>query len=87
MVTMTEPFIRCVDYWPEGIPENKLKAYKALIEEGQITKPQVIVNRQTHATSVEYLAIMPHEWVREELKKRTEKGERNGQSTSTRSAS
>jgi len=65
------PFIRCVDYWASGIPDNKLKAYKAMIDEGQITKPHIVINRETHATSVEYLAIMPHEWVREELRKRT----------------
>ena len=69
-VAMIAPFIRCVDYWPNGIPDNKLKAYKALIDEKQITKPRVIVNRETHATSVMYLAIMPQEWVREELRKR-----------------
>lgn len=70
--TMTEvkPFIKCVDYWPAGIPDNKLGAYRQLIDEGQIRKHTVLVNKQTHATTVEYYAIMPHEWVREELAKR-----------------
>lgn len=65
-----DPFVKCVDYWPGGIPDRKLKAYKAMIDEKQITKPHVVINQKTHATSVAYLAIMPHEWVLEELRKR-----------------
>ena len=64
------PFIRCVDYWPEGIPARKLEIYKEFIAEGQIMKHHVIVNRRTHATTVEYYAIAPHEWIRQEMAKR-----------------
>ena len=46
-----------------------MAAYKSLIEEGQIRKHHVIYNRRTGSTTVEYYAIMPHEWVREELRK------------------
>ena len=71
-MTMTEvqPFIKCVDFWPSGIPPEKLAAYKQMIDEGQIIKHHVLVNKRTHATTVEYFANMPHEWVREELAKR-----------------
>jgi hypothetical protein len=31
----------------------------------------VIYNRRTGSTTVEYFAIMPHEWVLDELKRRT----------------
>ena len=71
-MTKISPFIKCVDYWPGKIPDSKLAAYKALISEGQIRKHHVIHNRKTGATTVEYFAIAPHEWIHEELKKRSE---------------
>ena len=71
-MSKVEPFIKCVDFWPEHIPDEKLAAYKALIDEGQIRKHHVIYNRRTGSTTVEYYANMPHEWVREELRKRSE---------------
>ena len=66
-----KPFIKCVDFWPVEIPHNKLEAYGQLISEGQILKHQVVYNRRTGSTTVEYYSIMPHEWVREELAKRS----------------
>ena len=69
-MTKVEPFIKCVDYWPVKIPPEKLAAYKQLIEEGQIRKHHVVYNRRTGSTTVEYFAIAPHEWIREELAKR-----------------
>ena len=65
-----KPFIKCVDHWPEMIPQEKLKAYKELIEEGQIMKHHVLVNRATGATVIEYYSIAPHEWILEELRRR-----------------
>ena len=70
-MTEIKPFIKCVDYWPGEVPEAKLAAYQGMIEEGQIRKHHVIYNRRTGSTTVEYYAIMPHEWVREELRKRS----------------
>jgi len=68
-----KPFIKCIDYWPEHIPEDKLEAYRQLIEEGQIRKKHhVIYDRTAGSTTVEYYAIAPHEWILEELKKRSE---------------
>lgn len=69
-MTEVKPFIKCVDFWPSGIPPEKLAAYKQMIDEGQIIKHHVLVNKRTHATTVEYFANMPHEWVREELARR-----------------
>ncbi len=66
-----KPFIKCVDFWPVKIPTNKLEAYKSMIDEGQIRNHHVIYNRSTGSTTVEYYANMPHEWVREELAKRS----------------
>ncbi len=65
-----KPLVRCVDCWPCKIPKEKLAVYKQFIDEGQITKPHVIYNRQSGMTTVEYLAIAPHEWIREEMRKR-----------------
>lgn len=65
-----KPFIKCVDFWPAEIPPNKLAAYKALIDEGQILKHHVLYNQRTGSTTVEYYATIPHEWIREELAKR-----------------
>jgi len=67
-----KPFIKCVDHWPGKIQPKKLAAYKALIDEGQIRKHHVLVNRATGTTTVEYYAIAPHEWILEELRKRSE---------------
>ena len=69
-MTEIKPFIKCVDFWPSGIPPEKLAAYKQMIDEGQIIKHHVLVNKRTHATTVEYFANMPHEWVLEELARR-----------------
>jgi len=71
-MTKVKPFIKCVDYWPEHIPPEKLAAYNHLIREDQILKPHVLVNTRSGATTVEYLAIAPHEWILEELKRRSE---------------
>lgn len=69
-MTQVKPFIRCIDFWLEGIPDRKLEIYKELIAEGQILKHHVLVNKQTHATTVEYYAIAPHEWILQEMARR-----------------
>ena len=69
-MTEIRPFIRCTDYWPDGVPERKMDIYRRLIAEGQIRGHHIIVNRKTRATVVEYDAIAPHEWIREEMRKR-----------------
>lgn len=75
-----KPFIKCMDYWRNKIPPEKLTAYKELIEEGQIQRHHVVYSRRTGATIVEYFSIAPHQWILEELKKRSEKMavEKNG---------
>ena len=69
-MTQVKPFIKCIDFWPEGIPDRKLQIYKDMIAEGQIRKHNVIVNKRTHATTVEYYAITPHEWILQEMARR-----------------
>ena len=69
-MTQVKPFIKCVDFWPEGIPDRKLQIYKDMIAEGQIRKHHVLVNKRTHATTVEYYAIAPHEWILQEMVRR-----------------
>lgn len=71
-----KPFIKCVDYWPDDIPPEKLEAYRQLIEEKQIRKHHVIHDRDAGSTTVEYYAIAPHEWILDELKKRSEENAR-----------
>jgi hypothetical protein len=73
-MTEVKPFIKCVDYWPKHIPPEKLAVYKQLIEEGQIRKHHVIVDRAAGSTTVEYYAIAPHEWILEEMKRRVANG-------------
>lgn len=70
-MTQIKPFIKCVDYWPEHIPDKKLAAYKQLIDEGQIQKHHVIYDRENGSTTVEYYAIAPHEWILDELRRRS----------------
>lgn len=70
-MTQIKPFVKCVDYWPEHIPDDKLAAYKQLIDEGQIQKHHVIYDRETGSTTVEYYAIAPHEWILDELRRRS----------------
>ena len=69
-MTQVKPFIKCIDFWPDGIPDRKLQIYKDMIAEGQIRNHHVIVNQRTHATTVEYYAIAPHEWIRQEMARR-----------------
>ena len=69
-MTEIKPFIRCIDFWPDGIPDRKLQIYKDMIAEGQIQNYHVIVNQKTNATTVEYYAIAPHEWIRQEMARR-----------------
>ena len=69
-MTQIKPFIKCVDFWPDGIPERKLQIYKDMIAEGQIRNHHVIVNQKTNATTVEYYAIVPHEWICQEMARR-----------------
>ena len=71
-MTQVKPFVKCVDYWPKHIPPEKLDAYKQLIEEGQIRKHHVIYDKQAGSTTVEYYAIAPHEWIMDELRRRSE---------------
>ena len=65
-----KPFIKCVDFWPDGIPDRKLAIYKQFIAEGQIMKHHVLVNSRTKGTTVEYYSTIPHEWILQEMRQR-----------------
>ena len=64
-----KPFIRCSDYWPFQIPADILAEYKAMLTEGQISKPKVIYNRSQKSTLVIYQANQPHEWIKDRIRK------------------
>ena len=66
-MTEVKPFIKCIDFWPDGIPERKQQIYKDMIAEGQIRNHHVIVNQRTGSTTVEYYSTIPHEWIRQEM--------------------
>lgn len=66
---MSEPYR---DVWKRHIPDNKLDAYKSMIDDGHIQNHRVIYDRSAGSTTVEYYSIAPHEWILEELKKRSE---------------
>lgn len=70
-MTMIEPYIKCYDYWCVPILELCLKAYKVMIEKGQIHGQRVIYNQEYGSSIVEYESTIPHEWILEELKKLT----------------
>ena len=72
MSEQVKPFVKCVDYWPCYIPPDKLEAYRQLIDEGQIMRHTVIYGQNTGGAAIEYYAIAPHEWILDELKKRSE---------------
>ena len=63
--------MKCRDDWIVHIPHNKLMAYADMIDKGLIRNVHVVYVRSTGRTLVEYDADHPHEWVIEELKKRT----------------
>lgn len=46
--------MRCCDTWKRKIPDDKLAAYKQMIDDGKIRNHHVVYNRQTGATTVEY---------------------------------
>lgn len=61
------PEIPCVDYWPRGIPDTKLPAYRAMIDAGAITKPRCVVQKNTGSCIVSYLSTIPQDWLRQEM--------------------
>lgn len=72
-MTETTPEIHCVDYWPNGLREPQISAYKAMIAAGQITKRTAVASRSTGAVIIEYLSTVPQEWIREEMRRISER--------------
>jgi len=73
-MTEVSPDIHCVDFWPGGIPPEKLTAYKRMIDAGQIVRNTAVVNRSTGAVLVEYLSTVPHDWIRQEMGRMSRQG-------------
>lgn len=61
----------CMDTWNRHIPDNKLSAYKQLMEENLITVDQVTYYREQKTTVVQYSSSHPHEWILEQLRERS----------------
>ena len=51
------------------IPPAYLAAYRAMIAAGQIKKHHVLYNRSAGTTTVEYYSAVPHDWIRQEMKR------------------
>jgi len=66
-MTEVRPFIRCVDYWPGPVPPAKMEIYRQLVKEKQISRPRLLMNQETGSVTVEYEAIAPHEWIRQQI--------------------
>ena len=62
--------MHCKDTWKRHIPNDKLSAYKQMIDEEMITDPHVVYEKSTGITTIEYESDNPHEWILEELKGR-----------------
>ena len=62
--------MHCKDTWKRHIPNDKLFAYKQMINEGMIIDHHVVYERKTGITTVEYKSEKPHEWILEEMKRR-----------------
>lgn len=57
------------DIWPEGIPNDKLQAYKELMDSGDIKIKLVTVSRSQSKVTVEYEA---EDGIRQKLKEASE---------------
>ena len=62
------PDIHCIDYWPQGIPDDKLQTYKAMIDAGMITRRTAIVNQRMGSVAVDYMSKIPHDWILREMR-------------------
>lgn len=58
------------DVWSIRVPENKLQAYKQMMNEKQIELLGITYDRSTKRTIFKYEADLPHEKILEELAKR-----------------
>ena len=58
----------CKDIWKKKIPENKLSAYKQLIDNGLISIFQVIYKWESGTTIVEYNSTVTHNEIKNELR-------------------
>lgn len=63
--------IPCCDVWPPGtLGTHKMQAYKALQADGAINRLHVTYSKDSGITVLEYYSGIPHDWTRDELRKR-----------------
>ena len=60
----------CRDIWRKQVSNEKLKAYKQLIDDGIIRNPHVTYVLSERMAIIEYTSDHPHERVLEELSRR-----------------
>lgn len=61
--------IPCCDVWSWGtLTQPKMKAYKAMEAKGKIARLQVCYDRDSRKVVVSYMASLPHQWTRDELR-------------------
>lgn len=61
--------VACTDFWPTGLPREKLRIYKRLLDSKQISRPLVTYNATTGSVIVEYWSAIPHDWLLDMAKK------------------
>ena len=61
----------CKDTWKKKIPDNKLNAYKQLIDSVLITISKVAYERGSGITIVEYNSTVTHTEIKDELRRRS----------------
>ena len=61
----------CKDTWKKKIPDNKLCAYKQLIDIGLISISKVVYERGSGITTVEYNSTVTYAEVKDELRRRS----------------
>lgn len=64
-----EPTIVCCDLWPAGkLTEDKLSAYRRMIDLGNIRVRRVVYHKATGYTTVDYWSNLPHAWTLKRLR-------------------
>lgn len=65
---LPETDIYCCDLWPPGtLTDNKMQAYRKLMDRGEIQLRNVTVHKRNGFVTVEYDSGLPHAWTLERL--------------------
>lgn len=72
---LPEMDIYCCDLWPPGtLTDNKMQAYRELMDRGEIQLRNVTVHKRNGIVIVEYDSGLPHAWTLERLSEIAEGG-------------